>query len=90
MTTVGKGIAPLSPSSALVCVLATGLTLHVFTQIGVPVSSSQAVVGTVVGVGFVGGMRTVSGKMLARIVTGWALTPFAAGVLSLVLTKLIV
>jgi PiT family inorganic phosphate transporter len=90
MTTIGKGIAPLSPFSALICVLATGLTLHVFTQIGVPVSSSQAVVGTVVGVGFVGGMRTISGKMLARIVTGWALTPFAAGVLSLVLTKLIV
>ena len=90
MTTIGKGIAPLSPSSAFVCVLATGLTLHVFTQIGVPVSSSQAVVGTVVGVGFVGGMRTVSGKMLAKIVTGWALTPFAAGILSLILTKLVV
>jgi PiT family inorganic phosphate transporter len=89
METVGKGIAPLSPFSALVCVLATGLTLHVFTQIGVPVSSSQAVVGTVVGVGFVGGMRTVSGRMLAKIVTGWALTPVAAGILSLILTKLI-
>jgi PiT family inorganic phosphate transporter len=90
MTTVGKGIAPLSPFSALVCVLATGLTLHVFTQIGVPVSSSQAVVGTVVGVGLVGGMRTVSGKMLVRIVIGWTLTPFVAGILSLVLTKLVV
>ena len=90
MTTIGKGIAPLSPCSACVCVLATGLTLHVFTQIGVPVSSSQAVVGAVVGVGFVGGMRTVSGKVLAKIATGWALTPFAAGVLSLILTKLIV
>jgi PiT family inorganic phosphate transporter len=87
MTTIGKGIAPLDPFSALVCVLATGFTLHVFTQVGVPVSSSQAVVGTVVGVGFVGGMRTVSGRMLVRIVTGWALTPVAAGVLSMILTK---
>ena len=87
MMTVGKGIAPLDPFSALVCVLATGLTLHVFTQIGVPVSSSQAVVGAVVGVGFIGGVRTVSGPVLAKIATGWALTPISAGVLSLILTK---
>lgn len=87
MMTVGKGIAPLDPFSALVCVLATGLTLHVFTQIGVPVSSSQAVVGAVVGVGFIGGVRTVSGPVLAKIATGWALTPVSAGVLSLLLTK---
>jgi len=59
------------------------------TQIGVPVSSSQAVVGAVVEVGFVGGMRTVSGRMLARIVTGWALAPVAAGILSVILTKCI-
>lgn len=86
MVTVGKGIAPLDPFSALVCVLATALTLHFFTQIGVPVSSSQAVVGAVVGVGVVGGMRTVSGLVLARIAIGWLLTPVSAGVLSLLFT----
>ena len=87
MMTVGKGIAPLDPFSALICVLATGCTLHVFTQIGVPVSSSQAVVGAVVGVGFVGGMRTVSGRMLAKIGIGWVLTPVSAGVLSFILIR---
>jgi PiT family inorganic phosphate transporter len=89
MMTVGKGIAPLDPFSALVCVLATGLTLHVFTQIGVPVSSSQAVVGAVVGVGFIGGIRTVSGPVLVKIAAGWVLTPISAGFLSLILTKCI-
>jgi len=48
MITIGKGIAPLDPFSALVTILAEALTLHLFTQIGVPVSSSQAVVGGVV------------------------------------------
>jgi PiT family inorganic phosphate transporter len=85
MMTVGKNIAPLDPFSALVCTLATGSTLHVFTQIGVPVSSSQAVVGAVVGVGLVGGMRTVSGRMLAKIGIGWVLTPVSAGLLSFML-----
>ncbi|MFC1822651.1 anion permease [Thermodesulfobacteriota bacterium] len=79
MMTVGKGIAPLDPFSALVTVLATAFTLHLFTQIQVPVSSSQAVVGAVVGVGLVGRLQTVSYKMLSRIAIGWLVTPIAAG-----------
>jgi PiT family inorganic phosphate transporter len=82
MMTVGKGIAPLDPFSALVTVLATALTLHIFTQIGVPVSSSHAVVGAVVGVGIVGNIRTLRPKMLAKIGAGWVLTPISAGLLA--------
>jgi PiT family inorganic phosphate transporter len=83
MITVGKGIAPLDPFSALVTILAEALTLHLFTQIGVPVSSSQAIVGAVVGVGVVGGLRTINPKMLVKITVGWVLTPFAAGLMTL-------
>ncbi len=82
MITVGKGIVPLDPFSALVTVLAEALTLHLFTQIGVPVSSSQAVVGAVVGVGIVGGLRTVNPKMLVKITLGWIMTPFASGLMT--------
>jgi len=82
METVGKGIVPLDPFSALVAVLAEALSLHLFTQIGVPVSSSQAIVGAVVGVGLVGDVQTVSVKMLARIGVGWIMTPVSGGVLT--------
>lgn len=82
METVGKGIVPLDPFSALVAVLAEALSLHLFTQIGVPVSSSQAIVGAVVGVGLVGDVQTVSVKMLAKIGVGWIMTPVSGGVLS--------
>lgn len=82
MITVGKGIVPLDPFSAFVVVLAGAMTLHLFTQIGVPVSSSQAIVGAVVGVGFVGGMRTVSFRVLAKIGAGWMMTPLASCVLA--------
>lgn len=88
MITVGKGIAPLDPFAALISVLAEAVTLHVFTQIGVPVSSSQAVVGAVVGVGIVGGVRTVSMKMLVRIGISWMLTPVFAGILAWVLIQI--
>ena len=87
MMTVGKGIAPLSPFSAFVVVLAEALTLHLFTQIGVPVSSSQAVVGAIVGVGIVRDTRTVSSKMLVKIAIAWALTPLSAGIMACLLIK---
>ncbi len=72
--TVGRGIAPLDPFSAWVVVLSQALALHVFTQIGVPVSSSQAVVGAVAGVGFVQSQSAVNRRTLALIGAGWVAT----------------
>jgi PiT family inorganic phosphate transporter len=90
METVGKGIVPLDPFSALVAVLAEALSLHLFTQIGVPVSSSQAIVGAVVGVGLVGDVQTVSVKMLAKIGIGWIMTPVSGGVLAYLFIRILV
>jgi PiT family inorganic phosphate transporter len=84
MMTVGKGIVPLDPFSALVVLLAEAATLHIFTQIGVPVSSSQAVVGAVVGVGIVGDVQTISVRMLTKVGVGWLMTPVSAGILACV------
>ena len=72
--TVGKRITPMDPFSGLVALLSTAVTLHLFTQIGVPVSSSQAVVGAVAGVGVARGARTVSKKTLFLIFVSWILT----------------
>lgn len=82
MMTVGKGIVPLDPFSALVTVLAQAAALHLFTQIGVPVSSSQAIVGAVVGVGVVGNTQTMSVRVLVRIAMGWLATPVSAAFLA--------
>jgi PiT family inorganic phosphate transporter len=81
MVTIGKGIAPLDPFSALVAVLAGAITIHVFTQVGVPVSSSQATVGAVVGIGIVGDVRTVSLRMVTKIGIGWITAPASAAIL---------
>ncbi len=82
MTTVGKGIVPLDPFSATVSVLSEALTLHIFTQIGVPVSSSQAIVGAVTGISIARDHRSLNLRTLNKIVIGWISTPIAAGVLS--------
>ncbi len=84
MLTVGKGIVPLDPFSAMVVVLAEAATLHLFTQLRVPVSSSQAVVGAVIGVGIAKDLKTINARTVLKIALGWILTPLGSGVLAVV------
>ena len=75
METVGTKLVRLDPFSALIVVLAEGLTIHFYTIMGVPVSTSQAVIGAVMGIGIVKGASTIKRKTLYGILTGWFLTP---------------
>jgi PiT family inorganic phosphate transporter len=74
METVGGEITPLDIPTAFVSVLAEAIILHIFTQVGVPVSASQAIVGAVIGIGLAKGIRTVSAKKITQILVGWVLT----------------
>ena len=78
METVGRKLVRLDPFSALIVVLAEAITVHIYTFLGVPVSTSQAVIGAVLGVGIVKGIRTVNTRTLASILIGWFLTPVVA------------
>jgi inorganic phosphate transporter, PiT family len=82
METVGSKITQLGALAALIATLAESITVHIYTQIGVPVSTSQAIVGAVVGIGLVRGIRAVSQRMLLMIVVGWFATPLVAGLLA--------
>ena len=82
MRTVGMRIVPMDAYSAVVSTLSQAITIHVFTQVGVPVSASQAIVGAVVGVGIVKDVKTVSKRMVGEIGIGWISTPLLSGLLS--------
>ncbi len=99
MKTVGGGIVKISPVPALVIVAAHSLTLFLFASEGleiflaghglptfplVPVSSSQAVVGAIVGLSLFKGIG-IRYKVLGEISLGWLATPLLAGVLSFLL-----
>jgi inorganic phosphate transporter, PiT family len=83
METVGRKLVRLDPFSALVVVLAEGLTVHFYTLLGVPVSTSQAVIGAVLGIGFLRGAKTIRRKTLYGIFTGWFLTPPVACIITM-------
>jgi PiT family inorganic phosphate transporter len=90
MVTIGKKITPLEPFSALMVVLVHSLTLHFFTQLNVPVSSSHAVVGAVIGAGLLHGAKTVNKRTLAKIFVGWIITPLVAAALAYFIALLII
>lgn len=78
MDTVGKGIIQLDAFSALVVVAAEAVTVHIYALVGVPVSTSQAVIGAVLGVGLVRGAKAVKLSSLRSIFLGWVLSPAVA------------
>ncbi|MBF0098710.1 MAG: inorganic phosphate transporter, partial [Magnetococcales bacterium] len=97
MMTVGDSIAPLTPVGAFVVVIATSLVLFLFASedlefilatLGlptiplVPVSSSQAVVGGVIGIGLIKNSRNIRWGVIGRIVWAWIQTPIVSAVFS--------
>lgn len=88
MMTVGENLVPLAPFTAFIAVLSEALTVHIYAMVGVPVSTSQAIVGAVLGIGFIKGMRSVNNKVLVGIVIGWISTPVVAGIVSYILYSL--
>ena len=100
MRTVGEGLLKLSPIAALVVVLAQSITLFLFASEGlehflashglptfplVPVSSSQAVIGAIIGIGLLSGGKGIRYGVLGEISLGWAATPVLAGVTAFLL-----
>jgi PiT family inorganic phosphate transporter len=99
MLTVGNDLFRLSPIAALIVVMAQAIVLFLFSSEGleswlashglptlplVPVSSSQAVIGAVVGIGLAKGGRNIKYGILGRIASGWVSTPVIAALMSFV------
>jgi PiT family inorganic phosphate transporter len=80
--TIGKGITPLNIPGALAAQVAAAVGMHLFSLLGIPVSTSSAIVGAVVGVGLTKGTKTIRPQTLLVIVCGWVLTPAMAALAS--------
>jgi inorganic phosphate transporter, PiT family len=60
MNTVGMDIIKLDAFMAFVTVLSLAVTVYIYALIGVPVSTTQAIVGAVFGFGLIKGSQTVN------------------------------
>jgi PiT family inorganic phosphate transporter len=80
IATIGESIISLQPSSGFCAELATASTILLASRLGLPVSTSHALVGGVVGVGLVQNPKSVQFKTLQGITTAWLVTvPVSAG-----------
>ncbi|WP_297536526.1 inorganic phosphate transporter [Thermococcus sp.] len=87
MHTVGKKITALGPISAFAAQFGAAMSVSLANFLGLPVSSSQSIVGGVVGVGIVVG-QGVDRRVIRDILFGWVATPLTAIGISFVLVKL--
>lgn len=90
--TIGKGVVnplifSLNPNDyifgMLSSLLAAGIWLNICTKIGWPVSTTQSIVGAVVGFGIISkGFAAIHWSVIIKIVASWIISPIMGGAIS--------
>ncbi len=74
IATIGENIIALQPSSGFCAELATATTILIASRLGLPVSTSHALVGGVVGIGLVQNIKSIKFQTLKGIAAAWLIT----------------
>ncbi|MBN1785649.1 MAG: inorganic phosphate transporter [Candidatus Methanofastidiosa archaeon] len=82
---LGKKITPLDPLRAFVSQFSMAISMLLCTFIGIPVSMSQATVGSIMGCGLTRGRAGVNKQYVLKVVGSWVITPLASGALMYVI-----
>lgn len=89
MMTVGGSIAEISQIDGFLVIIASALTVLLMGKLmGIPVSTSQSVVGAVIGAGLVTGVKSVNFGVFKRIAIAWVSSPTVAGLLAYIVALL--
>ncbi|PJC85544.1 phosphate permease [Vibrio sp. HA2012] len=84
MATVGTGITELTPSRGFAAQLATASTVVLASGTGLPISTTQTLVGAVLGVGFARGIAALNMGVVRNIVASWVVTLPAGALLAVI------
>ncbi|QLE86848.1 inorganic phosphate transporter [Shewanella sp. Scap07] len=80
MQTIGKNITHLTPSRGFAAELAAASTVVIASGTGLPISTTQTLVGAVLGVGMARGIAAINIGVVRNIVVSWVITlPAGAG-----------
>ncbi|CAA0112205.1 Low-affinity inorganic phosphate transporter 1 [BD1-7 clade bacterium] len=84
MTTVGQRITELKPSRGFAAEISAATTVVVASGIGLPISTTQTLVGAVLGVGLAHHHKSVDWGVIRGIVLSWFVTIPVGAVLSII------
>jgi len=80
MRTIGSKITELTPTRGFSASLAAAGTVVIASRLGLPVSTTHIVVGSVLGVGLARGIGAIDLRVVTGIITSWLVTlPIGAG-----------
>jgi PiT family inorganic phosphate transporter len=83
METVGKRITELTPSRGFSAELAAATTIVLASRLGIPVSTTHILVGSVLGVGLARGIGALDLRVVGTIAVSWIATLPIAAVLAI-------
>jgi len=89
MSTIGEKITALTNSRGFCVDFSAATTVLVASKMGLPVSTTHAAVGGVLGVGLARGLEAVNMGIIVRIIAYWVLTVPAAAVTSMIIFKIL-
>ena len=88
IATIGENIISLEPSSGFCAELATAITILLASYLGLPVSTSHALVGGVVGIGLVQNIKSIKFSTIQNIAAAWLITVPISAALSATIFKI--
>jgi PiT family inorganic phosphate transporter len=80
--TIGKLGSINALPGAFACCVSAGFSVYVMTKFGIPVSTTQAIVGAIIGWNIFTGSKTDT-SILTTILTTWVLCPILAGLIAI-------
>lgn len=84
IATIGKGITHLTPSRGFAAELAAATTVVIASGTGLPISTTQTLVGAVLGVGMARGIAALNLNVVRNIVVSWVVTLPAGAIMSII------
>ncbi len=88
--TIGKRVTEVTPSRGFAAEFSAASVILISSYIGMPISTTHTVVGSVVGVGFARGVKALNIDIIYRILASWFLTVPIAAIFAMGAFKLVV
>ncbi len=85
IATIGKQITEMTPSRGFSAEFGAATTVLIASRMGLPISTTHTLVGSVIGVGLAQGMAALNLGVIGKIVNSWLATIPAAAIIAMIL-----